>query len=370
MVTPAYLLFEKAKQQFLQFKPSEYVFGPSSEIFVGRMGYPNLAVGPLVGLENMVASPKELFGMDYADIIARQTSLVRGKKKASVNSRMQTDMKEVALSSRAIDVEMELTKRPYFDLKTDGILQTMGASAPIKKFAQAENPKIPKKVDSIIGEKLTATEAIAELTAHGFDNYYATNILAVGALGMDETKRLVPTRWSITAVDDIIAKQRMERIRGYMEINEVSLYSSSFLDNHFHVLLMPGKWEFENFESWPEGGAWAGTNEEYEGYHGRTKYAEKQVGGYYASRFAVTEYLDLIRRQAKVVVFREIGEGYVAPVGVWQVRENVRHALAGDQMKFGSTNEALAFLSTKLNVKMKKYFSMSRILCQRRLSEF
>ncbi|MFA6530507.1 MAG: hypothetical protein WCT31_02165 [Candidatus Micrarchaeia archaeon] len=367
-----YLLFEKAKRQFLDYKPSADIFGPSSEIFVGKYGYPNIAAGPLVGLNPTGASvsPKELFGKDYAEILAQQASFVRGNKNFEIKSRMRRDMEEVALSEKAIDVEMQLTKVPYFNLETDAINKPMGASAPIKKFMQAENPKIPGKVDSIVNEDITATLAISELMDHGFDNYYITNIFSVGTLGMEKNKRLVPTRWSITAVDDIIAKQKMEQIRDYPEIKEVTVYSSSFLDNHFHILLIPGKWEFENFESWPENGMWAGTTEEYEGYYGRTKYADKQVGGYYASRFSVVDYLDSIRKQAKAVVFREIGEWYIAPVGVWQVRENVRNAFENIDGKFASVKDAMAYLERKLNVKMKKYLSMSRILSQRRLTEF
>jgi hypothetical protein len=375
MSVSPYSLFEKAKRQFLEFKPTTDIFGPSGEIFVGRYGYPNVAAGPLVGLlsaENSqpISSPRELFGKEYADVLAAQTSFVRGKKEVNISTRIQQDMNEVAMSMGPIDVEMKLAKAPSFDPHLDAIHSPVGTGIAIKNFRQAENPRIPKRVDSLANDDVTATTAIAELSEHEFDNYYITNIFSIGTLGKIEAKRLVPTRWSITAVDDIIAKQRMERIREYAEFGEVALFHSSFLDNHFHVLLMPGKWEFENFESWPQNGVWAGTTEEYEGYYGRKTYADKQVGGYYASRFGVTEYLDSIRKQAKVVVFREIGEGYNAPVGVWQVRENVRNALTNKPIKFGSVADALNFLRAKLNVQMKTYLSSSRILCQRRIVEF
>ncbi len=372
MSASPYSLFEKAKRQFLEFKPTTDIFGPSGEIFVGRYGYPNVAAGPLVSINNTtIASPRELFGKDYADVLASQTSFIRGKKEVNISTRIQQDMNEVAMSMRPIDVEMKLAKAPSFDPHLDNIHSPVGTGIPIKEFRQAENPRIPKRVDSLANDDVTAMTAIAELSEHEFDNYYITNIFSIGTLGRIEAKRLVPTRWSITAVDDIIAKQRMERIREYPELNEVLLYHSSFLDNHFHVLLMPGKWEFENFESWPQNGLWAGTTEEYEGYYGRTTYADKQVGGYYASRFGVTEHLDNIRRQAKVVVFREIGEGYNAPVGVFQVRENVRHAFTDSKpLRFDSVADALNFLRAKLNVSMKKYLSMSQMLCQRRLIEF
>lgn len=372
MAISPYSLFEKAKRQFLELKPTADIFGPSGEIFVGRHGYPNVAAGPLVGISSTSqVSPRELFGKDYQDILASQMGFVRGKKYVDVTERMRQDMNEVAMSMRPIDVEMKLAKIPNFEPNLDAIHSPVSSGIPIKEFRQAENPRIPKRVDSLANDNVRATTAIAELSAHDFDNYYITNIFSIGTLGRIDAKRLVPTRWSITAVDDIISKQKMERIREYPELNELLLYNSSFLDNHFYVLLIPGKWEFENFESWPMNGVWAGTTEEYEGYYGRTDYADKQVGGYYASRFSVTEYLDSIGRQARVVVFREIGEGYSAPVGVWQVRENVRNALTATKpIRFDSVADALNFLSTKLKVSMKKYLSMSQMLCQRRLIEF
>lgn len=368
MSVAPYFLFEKAKRQFQQFKPSENVFGPSTEIFVGKQGYPNVYAGPLVGVNNSVANPRELFGKNYDEILAAQMALIRGKQKFDVTERVKRDMQEVSMSIRPVDVEMQLSKAPTLNLELDQINRPMGASGFLKKFMQAENPRIPKKVDYVIRDDLKVTEAVDKLSDSGFDSYYITNIFATGAFGID--KRMVPTRWSITAIDDIIAKQRMEDIRDHAELNEFLIFESSFLDNHFHVLLIPGKWEFENFESWPESGQWAGTTEEYEGYYGRTKYADKQVGGYYASRFAVVEYLNSIRKQAKVVIFREIGEGYVAPVGVWQIRENVRNALTKKPAKFDSLTAAINYLSAKLNVKMTKYLAISMILSQRRLTEF
>ncbi|MBN1896308.1 MAG: hypothetical protein JW789_01090 [Candidatus Aenigmarchaeota archaeon] len=154
------------------------------------------------------------------------------------------------------------------------------------------------------------------------------------------------------------------------------VYSSSYLDNHYQVLLMPGEWEFENFEAWAPGTPWSMDAKsvqilaEYEPYHGRKKYADLQGGGFYASRLAVTEGLKVLRRQARVVVFREVGEGYIIPLGVWQVLENVRNAFRGECLKFATKHEALKHIEEKLRLPLKDYERQSTILSRRTLGDF
>lgn len=358
-------------------KVGEHVFGPSQEIFVGSYGYPYVSFGPLASLEVRPVGVKSLYGKPYSEIINTRSAMVRGKKFATESKRMKRDMQEVALSRRATDVEMKFTKKPTMAIQFSSLVQPMGPSAPLFSFKQAENPKIPKKVDQVIEDNLLASDAVSELMQSRFDNYYITNIFSTGALGKEENRKIVPTRWSITALDDIIGKQRMNKIRNFSkQINDYLVFNHKDYDNNYTILMMPGGWEFENFESWSPKSVWAMgskhtvTTEEYEPFKGRTQYADKQVGGYYASRFSVVEYLEKIRRQARVVVFREIGEGYMVPLGVFQVREGVRNALEKRPRISTTLREAMEYASEKVNVSVSRYISMSRILQQNRLTDF
>jgi len=166
------------------------------------------------------------------------------------------------------------------------------------------------------------------------------------------------------------------KIKDFPEIEEFRVYSNEYLFNHFEVLLMPGNWEYEDFEAWGAGSIWGGkggrfsVTEEYEPYWGRTTYADKQTGGYYAARFGVCEGLTAMRKQARAIVFREIYEGYVLPVGVWEVRENARHAFMNAPKKFGTLSDAIEHLKTRLRVPFNDYRKQSRILPQSRLTDF
>lgn len=358
-------------------KISEHIFGPSQEVFIGSYGYPYVSFGPLATVEGRPVGVRDLYGKPYEEIIEKRSGMVRGKKFATESKRMKRDMQEVALSTRATDVEMKFTKKPTMAVQFSSLVQPMGPSAPLFSFRQAENPKIPKKVDQVMEDDLLASDAVAELLQNRFDNYYITNIFSTGALGKTENRRIVPTRWSITALDDIIGKQRMGRIREFSkQINDYLVFHHKDYDNSYTILMMPGNWEFENFESWSPKSVWArGASEtvttgEYEPFHGRTTYADKQVGGYYASRFSVVEYLEKIRRQARAVVFREIGEGYMVPIGVFQVREGVRAALEKPPKIFSTLNEAFLYVSEIVEVPLNRYLKMSRILSQSRLTDF
>ncbi|MFN3527624.1 MAG: hypothetical protein ACK4YO_00800, partial [Candidatus Altarchaeaceae archaeon] len=69
------------------------------------------------------------------------------------------------------------------------------------------------------------------------------------------------------------------------------------------------------------------------------------------------------------IVFREIYEGYIMPVGVWEVRENVRNAFKNKPKKFNTIDEALQDIQKRLKIPIKEYLKRSDLLRQRRLME-
>ena len=107
-----------------------------------------------------------------------------------------------------------------------------------------------------------------------------------------------------------------------------------------------------------------------EGPVGRKSYASNTVGGYYAARLAVQEKLLQMRRKAAVVAFREVGKGYAIPLGVWQVRENMRTALKNLVRRFDNLDQALGFIGKRLTIPMRFYYRKSPILNQKTLDDF
>ena len=150
----------------------------------------------------------------------------------------------------------------------------------------------------------------------------------------------------------MVSDYLLEGVYSYPLVDDVLLYFSNLYDNYFFVLFVPGPWSFELVEAWAPSSFWAAgrkiiLSDREVGRSSKT-YPKNVGGSYYATRLAVLEKLSEIKRQASVVVLREVREGYYAPLGVWQVRENVRTALRGKPFKFSSVSEALRFIKEEL----------------------
>ncbi|MFH1835148.1 MAG: Nre family DNA repair protein [Methanobacteriota archaeon] len=365
-----------------ELKLSSHMFGPSPSIFVGWGGWPTVSVGPLTSMlgddVDISDDPSSWQSLGFEDIIRIRSSLIRSKSRVNVKlkNRFISENQQIAMSVKPVDVETIFKKKPSFSMSFSPVSQPMGPSADLLSFDVSSNPTIPQKVDYIASDEVTSSYALSTLFEKDFNVYYLTRVLSSGSLGIQDKKKLVPTRWSITAVDDILGKHLMKRIRDYPSINEFQLFSNTYLENHFEILLIPGAWEFEQFEAWAPQTLWtADATEpqiayEHEKHEGRWDYALNEGGGYYAGRFGVCEAMDRMRRQARAIVFREIYEGYVVPVGVWEVRENVRWAMKSKPKKFQTLSEALKDVATRLRIPLKKYTEKSEILRQKRLTDY
>jgi len=393
-------------------------FGPSISIFVGRTGYPNVKVGPIAAIEedrkaSLLEDPKSLFGLELENILELRSLTLRADKSENVFSkgRLVSALQEIALASKPVDVELNFAKEPYFRMRFSDLLQPVGAAAILEKLKVVENPKIPRVVEKVVSDDLKAAEAVSKLYDSGLDVYKISTILASGALGSaspTSRRRLVPTRWSVTATDDIVFKHLIRDVRDRPQMNEFRVYEACYMDNHFVILLRPSAFEYENFEAWAPGSTWypaiaddfevgieaelmtateAASIEdadatqmqrvtkpiilhEYESFRGRKQYASQEGGGYYAARLAVAEFLHRIRRQAGVAVFREVYEGYVLPLGVWVVRETVRQAFKRKPQVFETEKEALEYVDSRLRLGLEPFAKKSVILGQKRLSDY
>jgi hypothetical protein len=197
-----------------------------------------------------------------------------------------------------------------------------GPSGSIEEMEITSNPSIPRKVDEVVDDSdLLAARAVGELYASGVEVDGISRLLSLGLLG--KKRKLVPTRWSITASDDIAGKHLIEAIRDHPLINEYLLFSGERLGNHFEVLLAPGSFAYELIEIWLPRSVWSGEEAwigaDREGPGPKKGYSDL-AGGYYAARLALLERLTEMRRQASALLVREITEKYWAPLGVMATR--------------------------------------------------
>ena len=371
-----YLLKYYYKSQVLNRLQSNEVAGSSPpDIFIGRFGYPNVYIGPLVppetGDTSIMGMPEQWVGMSIPKIVEMRSLLVRGMYRTKVtnadNGRIEEMIKELALADKYGSVEEKLSKRPSLGMRLDENSQPYGPSAVMKDMVLG-NIKANKDIEKAYSDTaMTATNAIVELYSKGTPVSKIQKSLSAGILGVSSRRKFVPTRWSITAVDDTLSKNRLLTVKENQPIDSIRLYLNTALDNRWAILMVPGSWEYELVEAWYPNTTWNREGAEiaiyssYEPFDGRSKYAE--IGGcYYAARLASSELLDKIGGQAKVVILREAHPGYIMPVGVWNVREHVRDTLRSEPLMFDSVKEALAKVSTFMDIAIPAWIKNSALL--------
>jgi len=357
-------------------------------VFIGRMGYPNVYAGPLVPPvqddTTLYDLPESWFGRSIDEIVGFRSLLVRGKQRVHVREFEQAgkiieQTRELALAASPVDVELLLKKKPSGRIFLDDDVQPFGPSAQIRDL-QVGNTKWDHHIENAYSDTdLRAAQAVRELYGKGVVVSRIQKAFSVGAFGIEQNRRLVPTRWSITAVDDILSKNLLEKVKTFPEIDEYRLYESRYLDNVFEVLMIPTGWSYEAIEAWYPGTVWNPNGQhvvmfgDWEGRDGRKTYAS--IGGcYYAARLAVCELLVKERRQATVIVLRESRPGYIMPVGVWQVRENVRNAMRQQPLRFGTLATALQRIASQFSIPLQQWMLRSALirnaLFQKRISDY
>ena len=369
--------------------------GSSPTPFVGRFGYPNISVG-LLSLPNLnddawlYDAPAYWADNNYSipDLVGMRSSLINSRFSSNVcearrASRMLGLSQEVGMASKPVDIDVSLEAVPKFRWRLDPFLAPMGPNARLEGLKLASNPKVPVHVDKVVSDTdLRASDALSYLRRHGYDETYMTRMLSVGTLGIGKDRRLVPTRWSITAVDDTLAKQIHRRVID-LPCADFQSYFGGYLGNYFLILFFPDVWSYELFETYLPNASWNLSSDfqyttDYEPFSGRKTYAENCGGGYYASRLPVLEKLDSIGRQASVLALRFITGEYSVPLGVWVVREAVRKALSEKPIVFSDRDlmfkYALSLVRKKfgynLQCILRKSVVMKRMMTQAKLTDF
>jgi hypothetical protein len=370
--------FERAFEESVQ---GDALFGSTSpSVFVGRSGYPDVSTGllsPVTGemdAESFVTDASWYGAVGIEDVVQRRSSLLNSNQRTDVyaagriaDSPSVEDawdgflgtQREVAIAGDPVDVEIGLDGTPELDLDGGDISAPRGPRARANRAELAENPYVPRPVKKTLeDDDWRAQGAMTYLYRRGFDVYEINNILSAGALGRGENRRLVPTRWSITAVDDTVGQYLRGKLRGTQSIDRVEVHENEFMGNRYWVVLAPGNWEYELVEMKAPGSIWNQSDGQVwmgaasEGFDGRSGYVDETAGAYYASRLGVLEHLVDRGRQAKCLVLREVSDDYWAPVGVWQVRESVRNAFDGEHGESEDFASAVGAIEPHLPVSM------------------
>jgi len=345
---------------------SNYIEGSSPpSVFVGTYGYPKVLVGPMVppihGDTLVLDSPESWIGKNLEEIVNYRLSLVRGVQSVSVKTpqgRYIENLQELAMSSQSTDSELEFVKKTIPTPAIDGESPPFGPIGEIKN-AKFSGTSSDKKIERVFYDKdLLAQDAVLDLYNRGIEISKIQKCFSIGMMG--KNRKLVPTKWSITATDDMISKHLIEEISNFSVIDFCQIFSYEHLGNLYSVIMFPSRWMFEMQEAWYDQEGNIGFGSDFEDMRGLTHYPET-TGAHFSSRLAVAEYLLSKKIQAGVMVLREIRPEYAVPVGVWQVREGVRMALKQKPILCSNFNEGLDLACKTLSVDKKEWLARSKL---------
>ena len=374
---------EKLEKNWIQFvnanssKLSSKTFTGATppSVFVGRHGYPKVKVGPMVppfhGDTTVLDRPEIWVGKSIEEIVNFRVSLVRGISDIdarTTSGKYLESLQELAMASKSVESEATFEKKPTVQIEPEKNIgldiesAPFGPVAPLKTFKTSSFLSVDQRLENAYYDKdLRASEAVVELYKKGLEISRIHRVLSLGMLGLQKARRLVPTRWSISATDDIISSSLIKDIDVYPTIDFFEVYKYSHLGNYYSIILIPEEvWSFEMQESWFDNNGNLATSLDFEDAKGLDHYPSI-AGAYFAGKLGVAEHLSKIERKAAALILREIHPEYVMPVGVWQIREGIRQAFKGRGKKFDSFEKALSFACINLAVHKKEWVRNSKI---------
>ena len=338
-------------------------------VFIGRWSYPKVYAGPMMvpqlGDTYIMDSPEQWISNNKTqeDIIAYRMNLVRGKQLIDikdVENPFVEKLQDISLASKSIDSEATFGSKPTGASFNEEITPH-GPSAIIEKF-DIDAVRWDKQLEkSFYDTDLKAREAVMNL--HNKDVPFSAmqKAFSVGAFGLKKNRKLVPTRWSITACDSTIADSLLKEVRHYPIMDSHRVYEFSSLNNYYAIILTPTEWQYEWFEAFIK--VLGGEEMMFSDYETNTNKTEYScVGGcYYSAKMAVLDKLAKLKLQSGVIILREAYSGYI-PLGVFNVRENIKYAMNGDYKEFESLKDSLVYCGTKLKIPISKYVKQSNLL--------
>ena len=356
---------------------SDSISGTSPpSVFVGSYNYPKVFVGPMVppihGDTSLLDSPEKWKGKSLEEIVNFRLNLVRGIQKVSIDQtegRYIENLQEVTMSSKPTDSDLIFQKFTSPKISLDGESAPFGPIGEIKsaKFSSTSSVKSIEK--TFYDTDLKAQDAVLNLYNSGIEISKIQKCFSIGMLG--QKRKLVPTKWSITATDDIISKSLSDEVLEYSLIDSCRVFSYSHLGNSFSIVLFPHRWIYEMIEAWYSNGV-LGFGSDYEDARG-IDHPPAIAGAYFAAKLGVLEYLSEKKIQAGVIILREIRPEYAIPVGVWQVREGIREAMRQIPTISDNFEHALSLASDKMSISKSEWLSHGNILKlmkQKTISDF
>ena len=235
-------------------------------VFVGSYNYPRVYVGPMLppihGDTSIFDNPEKWGEFRLEDILNLRLGMIRGIKPIRVDSmsdRYVEELQAVALSLKSSESDI------VFDGHVGNTTQvisriennTLDTSVPFGPVGMVQSARFsglsaPSRQiqNTYYDTDMSASDAMMTLYNSGIAMSVIQRCLSVGMLGGRQKRRLVPTKWSITAADSVISSKLLSDVIEYDLIDSCRVFYYAHLGNIFVIVLFPRRWMFELVEAW------------------------------------------------------------------------------------------------------------------------
>lgn len=350
-------------------------------IFVGHYGYPKVRIGPALPTrrgDTEIYERPDLWGkMTIDDIAKMRFSLYRGYKVLPISSPSDPnnyllELHDLILSAKPVFSEIEYSsKERKIDFSAES--QPFGPGGYAKSFYHESSTSHPSVEKIYYDTDLKAVNAL-ELLYPETSIYTIEKLFSAGMLGKTRSRKIVPTRWSITAVDKILSDQLIQLVRNFSEAEGYMYFHFRRIGNEYYILISPGDYSYEMVENWNNGSIWTGPREagaegDYE-KPGRMVTNPRIGGAFFAAKLPILEFLKKKERKGNILVIRFIDGDYTMPLGVWQVRENVKSAMQTENYLDG-IDQFFEIIKIRRNMDLRQYSkTYQTIKLQRKISDY
>ncbi len=371
--------YKKIREYQQELKPTKEIEGFGASAIVGEKNYPYLKVHN-ISTENKDSSyfnTSDIVKQDYSKIIELKAKNILGSTQdvytKNRTEKITNEIQDIYKSKKAIEFASQFEKELKFDKvlvnKVSGIV---GSKNPLLNLEANENTTTSKDIEKYTQEDIKSRQAIISLYEKGVNEHQIINLLALGTFGIEINKKLVPSRWAISAYDQTIEKHLHKNIVKYNSINSYEVYHAKDKGNDFVIILIPDTFSAEVIETWVEDGRPV-IEADYVGVDNKLhKPQPDTAGGFYATKLPIFEHLNQRKKQASFISVRYI-DGYDIPLGVVFVRETVREAMKNKIFSTSDEYELRKFLEFKFK-KHFQFYKNSNVLKeqkrQKKLNQF
>lgn len=362
--------FKQIKAYQKTLKPTKEIEGYGTAPIVGEKNYPFLQIHNSSNEDkaNNFMNSGEIVKQGYKEIFHLKAKNILGSTQNThirrTTDRINNEIIDIYKSKKAIEFNSTFEKELKFDkVLSNKVSGIMGSKNELESLNATENTSTNKQIEKYESNDAKAKEAVIKLYEHGENEQQIIHLLALGIFGVSINKKLVPSKWAITAYDTMIQNHLHKKILKYNPINQYEVYYyQNKSDTHVNILL-PDHYMGTHTEDWANSYSdeWNGFNVDW--FNNANKLSTPKAlnaGGYYATKIALNEHLNSRKKQAAAIMIRRIRD-YDVPLGVVFVRECVRESFKNQVFKTSSFSELDNFIKTKFPDHY-KHFINSKVL--------